>query len=565
MIVNIWRSRLINVLLVDLSASAAERICEAQLDQLKTGKGIFRTTFDQTPFCAYFGVRYAEPPVGNLRFRHSVLHEERTNQNYSSPGSICPQFRKPFGKDVVIGSEDCLFANIYSPRINASASKLYPVMVFVHGGSFMAGHGENDIHGVDLLIDSEVLVVTFNYRLKVLGFLKAEAYNMSGNYGLKDQTTLLRWVQRFIGHFGGDAQQVTLAGQSAGAASVTYHLYIEQSKNLFHRMIVLSGSMLAPWSFLYEYHHCSKLYLEDLNVSSVEQLHLMDFGAFFLRTGKLKYSFPFASIPMPCFIPVWERAELHGDNFTVMEPHDAIIQPPITPVPMLISETATEFAGVLKHIAGFNLHPNVPHNWTNGKLNALKLSMDEFASSMTAQAEANSREEVFQRLANLANLQYPVRRLAKELVRTLDEKIPVYYQRFAFDGRFGQAKYERYKAFLDHFEYGAMHGDDLGYIFSPYNLRHALTDPAAFHNEWKVHRGTAELIANFVKHGNPTPCQGRYFNNIWPALGKNSSYNMFLNNDETFELRTFTEDKYYTQWEKVYNCLYYDTCDAFFV
>uniref|UniRef100_A0A182MY40 COesterase domain-containing protein n=1 Tax=Anopheles dirus TaxID=7168 RepID=A0A182MY40_9DIPT len=143
----------------------------------------------------------------------------------------------------------------------------------------------------------------------------------------------------------------------------------------------------------------------------------------------------------------------------------------------------------------------------------------------------------------------------------IDSDPPVYYQRFEYDGRFGQAKHEYYRDFLDVAEYGAMHGDDLGYIFSPYNAEQAVAQPEEFREEWRVHRWTVELMANFVKHGNPTPTRSLYSNVTWPAVNRNGSRNTYLNIDKTFELRELDDDVTLNRWEKVYNCLYYEMCD----
>uniref|UniRef100_A0A182TD92 Carboxylic ester hydrolase n=1 Tax=Anopheles melas TaxID=34690 RepID=A0A182TD92_9DIPT len=296
-----------------------------------------------------------------------------------------------------------------------------------------------------------VIVVTFNYRLNVLGFLKTNKFNISGNFGLKDQTTLLRWVQRYIGNFGGDPAQVTLLGHSAGAGSVTHHLYIPQSKDLFHRMIVLSGSLLASWSFMYEPRLCTESYLSDLQPKTAIEFRTRAFEDFFIRNGTTGFAFGFALMGTPCFIPELEQEEFERDNYTVNAPHVSVLSPPIT--------------------------------------------------KLLAAGNVNSSEEALQQIADVANLRYPMRRLAQDLAQTLHGTMPVYYLRFEFDGQFGKAKYKEYISYLPDSKYGAIHGDDLGYIFSPYNLEEALAKVDQYREEWRIHRWTVELIANFIKHG----------------------------------------------------------------
>uniref|UniRef100_A0A182XC52 Carboxylic ester hydrolase n=1 Tax=Anopheles quadriannulatus TaxID=34691 RepID=A0A182XC52_ANOQN len=541
--------------------SSVQANCLVQYEQAATGVGEPKATFNSTPYCAYYGVRYGEPPTGSLRFRHSIVHQPSGSLNYTTPGSVCAQYNNPFTRDYVIGSEDCLFANIYTPRVKESTeAAAYPVLVFVHGGSYAVGHGEKDINGADLLIDSGVVVVTFNYRLNVLGFLKTNKFNISGNFGLKDQTTLLRWVQRYIGNFGGDPAQVTLLGHSAGAGSVTHHLYIPQSKDLFHRMIVLSGSLLASWSFMYEPRLCTESYLSDLQPKTAIEFRARAFEDFFIQNGTTGFAFGFASMGTPCLIPELEQEEIERDNYTVNAPHVSVLNPPITKVPILISETAREFVDQLKHLDGFRFYPNIPQNWTAQKVGALISFVHNFTSQLVAAGHVNSSEEVFQQIADVANLRYPMRRLAQDLAQTLHGTMPVYYLRFEFDGQFGKAKYKEYISYLPDSEYGAIHGDDLGYIFSPYNLEEALAKADQYREEWRIHRWTVELIANFIKHGNPTPTPSKLSNITWTPWNGNDSANAYLNIDKTLEMREFKDDRIFRFWAEVYNCLYYKVC-----
>lgn len=149
---------------------------------------------------------------------------------------------------VATGNEDCLHLNVYAPLANASAP-LWPVYVFIHGGAWMTGTGTVPIYGPDFLLDNhDVVLVTFNYRVGILGFLSSEQEDCPGNFGLKDQVEVLRWVHANIWSFGGDPALVTLVGQSAGAASVTYHMQSPLSRGLFHRAIAMSGVNLNSFA-----------------------------------------------------------------------------------------------------------------------------------------------------------------------------------------------------------------------------------------------------------------------------------------------------------------------------
>lgn len=123
-----------------------------------------------------------------------------------------------------------------------------PVLVWFHGGSWIVGSGGVSEYGPQYFLDHDVILVTGNYRLGALGFLSTEDENCSGNFGLKDQMTILEWVQQNIDKFGGDGHSVTIFGESAGSASVNYHLVSPLSKGLFHRAISQSATLMNPWS-----------------------------------------------------------------------------------------------------------------------------------------------------------------------------------------------------------------------------------------------------------------------------------------------------------------------------
>lgn len=155
-----------------------------------------------------------------------------------------------FTQSIIDGSEDCLYINVYTPEIKPK--KPLPVMVWIHGGGFMSGSGNSDFYGPDFLMPQEVILVTFNYRLEVLGFLCLDTEDVPGNAGMKDQVAALRWVKRNIRSFGGNPDNVTIFGESAGSGSVSYHVVSPMSKGLFKRAIMQSGVSLSQWALAFE-------------------------------------------------------------------------------------------------------------------------------------------------------------------------------------------------------------------------------------------------------------------------------------------------------------------------
>nr|CAI5868611.1 unnamed protein product [Callosobruchus analis] len=183
-------------------------------------KGLYqRTAHKGTPFYSFRGIPYAEPPVGSLRFKPPVKKSKWNGiLDATEEGCQCVQSSKP-----VVGSEDCLFINVYTPSVRNSSYAVQPP---------------------DLFLDENLVFVMFNYRLGVFGFLSTEDLVLPGNNGLKDQVLALKWVQENIRYFGGNPGAVTLFGQSAGAASVSYHIQSPLSK----AAIMDSGSSLCLWA-----------------------------------------------------------------------------------------------------------------------------------------------------------------------------------------------------------------------------------------------------------------------------------------------------------------------------
>lgn len=133
---------------------------------------------------------------------------------------------------------------MYTPTLNGSI----PVMVWIHGGGYNTGAGSEFRYDGSTLAGRGVVVVTINYRLGAYGFLSTEDEVMPGNYGLLDQVLALKWVQKNIHAFGGNPNQVTIFGESAGSSSVSLHVLSPLSKGLFHRAIMQSGCSLSVWA-----------------------------------------------------------------------------------------------------------------------------------------------------------------------------------------------------------------------------------------------------------------------------------------------------------------------------
>ncbi|XP_028818345.1 cholinesterase-like [Denticeps clupeoides] len=206
---------------------------------------------------AFLGIPYAKPPVKELRFKppHSPSYWSGVREA-TSFASACYQFvdnmfpgfpgAEMWNPNANI-SEDCLYLNVWVP--SPKPLELVPVMVWIYGGGFWSGTTSLDVYdGRSLSHLEHVIVVSMNYRLGPFGFLALPDSDVKGNAGLFDQRLALRWVSENIGAFGGDPSMVTLFGESAGSASVAFHVLSAGSHNLFNRVILQSGTPNAVWA-----------------------------------------------------------------------------------------------------------------------------------------------------------------------------------------------------------------------------------------------------------------------------------------------------------------------------
>jgi para-nitrobenzyl esterase len=204
------------------------------------------------------GIPYARPPIGSLRWRAPQHAESWSGTRKAlTQGNFCPQFASPFGgvagkPGEVLGSEDCLFLDIYAPRMSADAvptgADRLPVMFWIHGGGNVIGHA-GFYDGGQLAKSQNVVVVAINYRLGPLGWFRHASLregdsspdDRSGNYGTLDMIRALEWVRGNISAFGGDPANVTIFGESAGGTDVFTMLLSPRASGLFQRAISQSG------------------------------------------------------------------------------------------------------------------------------------------------------------------------------------------------------------------------------------------------------------------------------------------------------------------------------------
>ncbi|CAL4099162.1 unnamed protein product, partial [Meganyctiphanes norvegica] len=241
--------------------------------------GIFEKSTEGRTFESYYGIPYAKPPVGDLRFMAPIPSDTWGGiLDGSKLKAACPQMSLEviMGQMPTVGQvqgdEDCLHLNIFTHKTGKDMANL-PVMVWIHGGAYQFGSvGWSPPY---VMMNKDIVLVTLQYRLGSLGFLSTEDSLVPGNMGLKDQTLALSWVRQNIHNFGGDPAQVTIFGESAGSASVHMQILTPHSNGLFQRAIMQSGNALCPWAMGDDHLSHAKRLATDLGCPNVEDLQFM--------------------------------------------------------------------------------------------------------------------------------------------------------------------------------------------------------------------------------------------------------------------------------------------------
>ena len=209
-------------------------------------------SFNTTPFvvCQFLGIPFAEPPIGERRFRKPVP-KTKSSEPYiaKTMSSQCIQnFGYRVNSTIANMSEDCLYLNVLVPGINIDATNKKAVMVWIYGGAFQVG--AQDVYtSPTFAAMNDVILVTMNYRVSIFGFISTGEDHLPGNQGLWDQQMAIKWVHDNIENFGGDTNRITIFGESAGGASVVYQALYGGNRGLFQRIIAQSGSANLKWAF----------------------------------------------------------------------------------------------------------------------------------------------------------------------------------------------------------------------------------------------------------------------------------------------------------------------------
>ncbi|XP_075981654.1 juvenile hormone esterase-like [Anticarsia gemmatalis] len=418
-----------------------------------------------------------------------------------------------------LGTEDCLTLDIYTPP-QATRGQNLPVLIFFHGGAYFYGGKWN--FDPEFIVKKNVLVVLANYRMGVLGFL---CLNNVANLGLKDQVAALKWIKKNIAAFGGDPDNVTISGESAGATSASMHLLSKRSKGLFHKAFIMSGAALTPWAFNVDpltpsfedaakirkvrseedvYNTFLKAQINDLLAATADST---------INIKYFKYS--------PCGDANHTKPFFHDTPYNIIKSGD------FNKVPTIFGSTDREgifIYGQTNQRTLEYLDNTFPESlpsifaWCSDK-DKRKIA-NKIRSHYFGKQRINSRASIKGGVDFYSDwVVYGANDAFSKLIARYSDK-PVYNYLFSY---VGDRNYM--KILLDQVGMkGAAHADDLFYLFKPGGLTFNVNKL----DDLIINRFTT-LLTNFMKFGDPTPTVSELVPLTWPVTTANRSQMMVIN------------------------------------
>ncbi|KZC04915.1 Acetylcholinesterase [Dufourea novaeangliae] len=461
----------------------------------------FYTYYQLKKYSGFFGLPYAKSPIGDLRFADPVEHPGWTDVfNATETGPICPQYVL----SGIFGQEDCLTLNVYTPAVEfPHRDKLYPVMVWIYGGGFIFGTNIKDIYGPDLLIEENVVVVIMNYRMSALGFFSLGVDGADGNQGLKDQALALKWVQKHIDKFGGDPNQVTVFGESSGAACVGYHLISPLSRGLFSKAILQSGSPLCTWA----YQTKTDAHLKARELARILEIYDTDPSEILsklkeVNMTKLMTAAATMLVQITPFLPTVESVNPERAIITDC-PSSYFESGNVAPVPILMGYNQDEamlFTSVLDDLRQILVNTLIVPASTAG--------LDVVGN--IGQIKNFMFDASYKKLTDIASsffFESPID-LTQQLLAKRGDEYPVFYYKLRYSAP------DNLHILVDPLMNGTSHGDDV-FLFFHANLISTISPD----NDITIQRKKfVKLWTTFAKQGNPTNPPDQFSSN-WENSG----------------------------------------------
>ncbi|KAG9436182.1 esterase FE4 isoform X1 [Apis mellifera carnica] len=523
-------------------------------------RGVVEETDYGDQYLAFRGIPYAKPPIGPLRFKDPEPLEPWSGiRDASKHGDVCAQNDTLFRQ--LKGSDDCLYLNVYRPVAESKTKRA--VMVWIHGGAFMVGSGNDDIYGPDYLMRKDIVLVKINYRLGVLGFLNLEHEIAPGNQGLKDQVMALKWVQENISSFGGDPNNVTIFGESAGGGSVHYLTISPLAQGLFHKAIAQSGVAINPWAIItkepskYAYELAAKLGEKSTDPKTVlEFLRTVDAQKLaFTETQILKTNQPY--VTFGTFAPCIDNKSPNP----FMPRHPSEMMKTGIKVPLLIGYNENEGSSVInflfQHVESEDVMQNVNENFEI----VIPLELQPYLKKQSITPNDLKHyyfgkeiisEETKQKYADFMSDVMFLRGI-HDVINIQMEKAAesTYMYKFTYDSEMSLLRMVMNVTLP-----GATHADELQYLFFP-DLSKKLANRKLLEvgtDMYIIMEYFTQMWTDFAKTGNPTPKVTDLIRTIWKPLQKTDTYN-YLRIDKTLKMESYSKSGQRFDWNRIKNKL----------
>ncbi|KAK9883515.1 hypothetical protein WA026_001691 [Henosepilachna vigintioctopunctata] len=541
------------ILFVVISLSQANRsfkpLVSSPLGQYQGS--VLTNSFGQSIF-SFRGIRYAEAPVKELRFKPPVpikKHNGIFKADEDSPA--CPQITK----DPI--SEDCLFLNVYTTRLpTGNDNPKRPVIIAIHPGGFIGGTGRSNWSGPKYLMNQDIVLVTFNYRLGILGFLSTGDKEVPGNNGLRDQVEAIKWVKQNIECFGGDSNSITLFGASDAGGSVSLHLVSPLTKGLFHKAIVSSTSTMGQFPLGSNQMDLVKklakiLECPELNTNYIVRC-LKEKSAVELVQSVNKYH-EFGNFAGLLWKPVIEE-DFGQERFLTDHPTNLVLERKFHKVPVISGIVSYEYANwAVETIRNHTLLKLLDEQWEKyapiifgferyterSKVISKELRSFYFGDHKLNNDNLPELIEIFG--DSLSG--FPVDRVVKLLAQKSSQS--TFYYQFSYKGTYSHYSLPNSNKAG---EYGPVHQDDLIYLFyiSALFPEIVITDP-----EFRIVQKITTMWANFARDGKPiTKTCGRLDYAEWEAFNSNTQKYMDIGNVQKMRQRLNFER--YAKWGEIF-------------
>ncbi|XP_076647108.1 juvenile hormone esterase-like [Halictus rubicundus] len=486
-------------------------------------------------YIAFRGIPFAAPPIGELRFKDpkpperwkGIKDTTEVRVNVSPQRVETPPYN-------MWGDEDCLYLNVYTSSLTVPK----PVMFWVHSGGFITGAGTSTTWGPDYIIPKNVVVVSPNYRLGSFGFLNLEHKDASGNMGLKDLILALKWVIQNIENFGGDPNNITVFGCSAGAVLAHALAISPLSRGLFHKLILQSGTVTCPWGFTTS--KKSFRLVSILGIDSTDPEEILQRLRKLPATDIIKAQTSLLTTHEAC---MYEREfglciDTASESPALPESIEKLLSNDIN-LPMIVGHLSDEFIFFFKD----NNEKNIDiFNEYFSKYVELLASTKKLGSEEIKELTETVKDRYFKELpAGQDNIRevlnflgdvyiiLPIKLFLEDRLNRSSE--PTYFYKFGYVGN--------QKSFTDllinRCISGASHCDELAYLFNLLSCKsEQYVAPARGTKDRAVMERLTTMWANFAKTGNPTPTLNGDIKVPWEQATKDKIY--YLEIDEECKL-----------------------------